>query len=251
ALGERGLDGHDVLRFFGSLLGRVAEELEGLDHVVDVPFAEPGEARRLVEVVVAIGKSKATLSCSRDLLGGVLLVLRDGGREEGGTTATVLLRSEGRELLDAGEVVNGLEVGLQWLGAELVEDLGVHAGSEVIAVLLLERAPGSIRSRDEVLVEEIVVIVGKFGETAPRGAVGGDGIVLVPTAAGVLEEVLAGIGGLVDGVDIEGDGFDGNPGRSRAEVYGSCRVEVDGRKFLSLTQRSGEPKQCGNEKRAH
>ena len=69
--------------------------------------------------------------------------------------------------------------------------------------------------------------------------------------AGVLEEVLARIGGLIDGVDIEGNGFRGDLGWGRAEVDGSSRLELDGRKLLRLTQRSGEPKQCGNEKRAH
>ena len=44
ALGERGLDGHDVGGFFGGLLGRVAEELEGLHHVVDVTVTKLLEA---------------------------------------------------------------------------------------------------------------------------------------------------------------------------------------------------------------
>src|SRR6185437_16550854 len=117
--GERGLDLHDAIGFLFGLVGRVAEELEGLDHVVDVALAKLLEARRFIEVVVAVGKGESALSCGSDLLGGVLLILRDGGGEEGATTAAILLRVEGCELLDAGELVDGFEVRLQGLSPSL------------------------------------------------------------------------------------------------------------------------------------
>src|SRR6185437_14970821 len=123
-----------------------AEELEGLDHVVDVALAKLLEARRFIEVVVAVGKGESALSCGSDLLGGVLLILRDGGGEEGATTAAILLRVEGCELLDAGELVDGFEVRLQRLVAELVDQVSVHAGGKVVTVLLLQGRLGSFGS---------------------------------------------------------------------------------------------------------
>src|ERR1035441_10214821 len=45
----------------------------------------------------------------------------------------------------------------------------------------------------------------EFVETPPARLVGRNGIGLQPVAASVLVEILAGIGGLIDGLDVETD----------------------------------------------
>src|SRR6185312_7321026 len=51
--------------------------------------------------------------------------------------------------------------------------------------------------------EEAIVVLSELSVHAPGSLVAGNGIVLHPSAAGVLVKVLTGIGGLVHGIYIE------------------------------------------------
>ena len=89
--------------------------------------------------------------------------------------------------------------GKEGLVAELVGEAGIHAGGEEVSVLALERGRGRVRGLFQVDIEEVAIALGELIEAAPAGLVAGDGVVLTPVAAGVLVEVGAGVGGLVDG----------------------------------------------------
>ena len=107
---------------FAACSGRIAEQDEGLAHVVHITVAQFGEARRGVQVVVAIRKREPALAGSRNLLGGILLVLRNADGEEGAAAATILFGVEGCEVLLVCECGNGIQLRLQRLYAQLVDE---------------------------------------------------------------------------------------------------------------------------------
>ena len=80
-LGQRGFDAHHGLRFGGSGLGLVAEELEHFLHVRQVGFAQFDRLGVVLSVVVAVGQAESALIGVGDDLIGVVGVL-DGFKTE-------------------------------------------------------------------------------------------------------------------------------------------------------------------------
>ena len=123
-----------------------------------------------------------------------------------------------------------------------LHQIGVHAGGKVVAVLLLKSAFGGAGCRVQLLPQQVAVALAQQRE-GPRPAhlIARNGVVLDPVAAGVLVEVRAGIGGLVDGGEIEA-----HDGRGRRGFAG-----VGLRRRGSLRQGgSGRQQQNGNEANA-
>ena len=102
------------------------------------------------------------------------------------------------------EVGDEAEAGDGGGDAGLVDGGGVHAGGEVVTDLLLDGVAvlgGGCVLEDA--PEELLVLVGELAVDAPGGLVGGDGVVLLPAAAGELVEVDAGVDGAVEVGEVE------------------------------------------------
>ena len=134
-----------------------------------------------------------------------------GGRVEGEQRVGadhVLVGSDVDEVglvLDGGDAV---EFGLERIESLGVGGLFVHAGAVVVADFLVDgaaiRAAGGGFLQNSSQRDEIAFV--EFGEADPLGLVGGDFRILEPVAAGVLVEVDARVGGLIDGLDAEAGG---------------------------------------------
>jgi len=106
---------------------------------------------------------------------------------------------ERRELVRVVERGDAIERGLERVEAIFLDEPGIHAGGVEVAVLFLQRTFGGIRRGVELLPEVVAVALAQQREGAgPADLVGGNGIVLDPVAAGVLVEVGAGVGVLID-----------------------------------------------------
>src|ERR1700737_3554193 len=81
----------------------------------------------------------------------------------------------------------------------------IHTGSVVIAVLLLEGAAFGVGVGGllQNLMEDLAVSLCQLVEATPAGLIRGDGVVLHPISAGELIEVDAGLGGSIQGGDVE------------------------------------------------
>ena len=112
----------------------------------------------------------------------------------------------GDELLCGCEGVDDAETGAAGVDAGFVDGGGIHAGGEVVADLLLDGGAVGGGCVLEDAPEEVLVVVGELAVDAPGGLVGGDGVVLLPAAAGVLVEVVAGVDGAVEAGEIERGG---------------------------------------------
>ncbi len=123
-----------------------------------------------------------------------------------------------------------LNAGSSGVKALLLHQIGVHAGGKVVAILLFKRALGACGRRVQFLPQQVAVALAEQRE-GPRPAhlVGGNGIVLDPVAAGVLVEIRAGIGGLVDGREIEALDGRGWRGFGGVGIGGGLRQGTAGR----------------------
>ena len=95
---------------------------------------------------------------------------------------------------------NALELGLELGKTGLVDGGSVHTAGVLVADLLFVGRAGSRDGRRlfENLAKMLAIELGKLGEAAVRGLVGGEGIAGKPTIATVAVEILAGIDGVVD-----------------------------------------------------
>ncbi len=129
----------------------------------------------------------------------------------------------GDERVAGVEVVDVRRAGIGGLDAGFVDGGGVHAGGEVVADLLLDGV--AVFSGGCVLQdapEELLVVVGELGVDAPGGLIGGDGVVLLPAAAGELVEVDAGVDGAVEVGDVERGGVGHRLQRLLGGGLGEC-----------------------------
>src|SRR5580704_12097034 len=93
---------------------------------------------------------------------------------------------------------------LNGLHAERVNRCGVHARSEVVANLLLNRsAILRFRVSFKDAPQKLLVLVAELRIDAPARLVGGDRVVLLPAAAGELIEVHTGVYRAVEAGDVE------------------------------------------------
>ncbi len=158
-------------------------------------------------VVVAIGQAQAARGGEGDDPRRVREVLiRAETEEEAAALGGQMHAAEvGGERRLRGEIPDLLEFRLQGCAARAIDGRGVHARAVVVADLRFgSGARGRRRARRlEQASEELVVLVGEFSVNAPSGLVRGNGIVLHPSAADVLIEVDARIGGPVHRRNIE------------------------------------------------
>ena len=82
SLGQRGLNGEDVVSFLGGLVGLVAGQREHFHEVLVILFADALEPLALGDVVLAIRKRQSGLAQAGNLLGRVLLVLLHAEAEQ-------------------------------------------------------------------------------------------------------------------------------------------------------------------------
>src|SRR6185437_12006420 len=218
ALRQGGLDAQDGGGFGGGLGGGVAEQGEHLGHVGLVLPAQGDGFGVGLEIVVAVGEAQSALVGFSDDLVGVLEVLV-GAEAEGDVGAIHLQAGDlGGELgggLDAGEQI---ELGLEGLGAGGIDRGLVHAGGVVVADLLGDGVflGGVGAGVLENLVKGFAVALDQLGEGAPLDLIVGDGMLRHPGAASVLVEVLAGIGGGINGREIGAGGLGRGRGRTTA-----------------------------------
>src|SRR5215475_10835441 len=101
--------------------------------------------------------------------------------------------------------VDAVEFSFDWLNALLVDRCLIHAGGVEVANLLRDRV-STLRESSlvENVVQERAVVFSEFSEASPARLVRRDGVVLAPSSAGVLVEVLTGIDGFVHRVKIVG-----------------------------------------------
>ena len=161
----------------------------------------------LIEVVVAVRQAEAALIERADLSGRVLLVLLGAEVEEEADCeylSSIVAQQRCQRLLVV-PCGDGLERRLNRLRAKLVGQIHIHAGGKVVAVLLLQRSLRSVGRSLQFLVEQVVVALGQLVEPSPSRLVRRNRVVLLPVAAGVLIEVGAGIGRLVDRRKVEAD----------------------------------------------
>jgi hypothetical protein len=198
--GEPGLDGHHGLRVLRGLLGRVAEELEHVRHVLDEVGAQLDRLLVGLRVVLLGRQAQAALPGEADDHRAVLEVGERAEAEEAGQTRAVELGDETLEPLHVRHLVDAREVGREGLGAQRLARGLVHAGGVEVADLLVDRAglgAGLLRRLFEYLVQRLAVVLREDVEAAPRGEGRGNLGRLQPAAVGVLVEVVAGRGRLV------------------------------------------------------
>ena len=140
-VGQRGLHDEDVLRVLLCLLGRAAGQGQHFGEVGDVLFADLDVLVAGAQVIVLLGQAQAALLDEGDLLGCVFQVLLLAVAEEDVDAFALQLADQGGKLDSASRaVVEGvdlIEQGPDGLEAGGVDGVGVHAGLEVVADLLL------------------------------------------------------------------------------------------------------------------
>ena len=204
---KRGFDLHDLGGFGLGRVRFVSEQLEHLRNVGDVLVADGNGPVVALGVIVAVGQAEAAGFGESDYILRILEVLvgtevkeqavgSQRGVQTGQQRGQILRRLHGRDLI---------EIRLQRLGAEPVDGGLVHTGAEVVADLLLVRvaAGGLFGKLVENSPKELLIVLIKLAVDAPARLVGGDGIVLHPSTAGVLVEIDARIGGFIHGGDVE------------------------------------------------
>ena len=111
----------------------------------------------------------------------------------------------GRQLVFALDGVDAVKFRLQRFQALGINGLLIHAGSVEVADLLflcgMLRLLGGIFLQD--LVQHGAIALVQFGEAPIAGLVGGNLSVRQPVAAGILIKILAGVGSLIHGIDVE------------------------------------------------
>jgi hypothetical protein len=240
--GEPGLEGEDVFRVDGGLVCGLAGEDEHLGDEVDVLVAELLVLVAGAGVVVALGKAEAALIEGSDLPGCVLEVLHLAEGEEDVDAHALEFAGEVGES-GLGGAIDLTEQGLDGSEAFLVDERGVEAGGVVVADLLLVggTAGRGLLVLGEDAAELLVVDVVEDVELVDAALVGGDGVVGGEAAAGELVEVLAGVGGGVDGGEIEGWSWEV---RRCGSGRGDGLLGVDPRGYAGGEKGSGTPA-CG------
>ena len=136
-----------------------------------------------------------------------------------------------RELRLVGELAYTLELRHERLQSAGVDSLFIHARRVVVADLAGDAVAagvglgGFLQNRAQLLLVALI----QFVEPPPASLVGGYRIGLQPVSAGELIEILAGVGGLIDGVDVETD--HGGVGRRRLSECGESEYAGEERDF--------------------
>ena len=122
--------------FLPGLVGRVADKLEHLLHVLDVTLANFLRLGIVLGVVVAIGQAEPVLRQPHDHGIGVVGILFGAAAEDRGVAGKMQPRQQRSQLGNLGDTLDLDQLGPDGLGAALLHHGLVHAGSVVVANLL-------------------------------------------------------------------------------------------------------------------
>ena len=152
------------------------------------------------EIVVAFRQAQAALVGHRDLLAGILEVLLFAKAHERVGGDQLEAGEQFGQLVFAFERGDAIELRLQRFQSLLVDGVHIHAGGIGVADLLLIRSAAGAASGGffQHGVQDVFGVIGNHGAGAVSGTIVRNRIQLGKIAAGVLEEIGAGIGGSVD-----------------------------------------------------
>ncbi|MNJ33251.1 hypothetical protein D3C77_279320 [compost metagenome] len=162
-----------------------------------------------VQIVVAVGHPQARLARRHGVTGRVLLIDGDAGAEEGPAGAPLGLAHVDGELLMGVGGADGVQIGGQRLGVQLIDARLVDEGAVGVGDLLLVRAGDQVGARGQAGDQLLHAVVRQFaqqGERAVGGAVRGDGQLVQRGPVGVAEEAVAGIDRGVAARQVEAPG---------------------------------------------
>ena len=195
-----------------------------MDYVL---FADLLHLGIVLDVVVAIRKAKAAGRGKGDHTLGVFEVLVGFEAEQGFRALQLLARHQRGQGPDRAQMRDGIEVRLKRESLGLLDGAFVHAGVEVVPNLLLDGAAslGLLGRLIEDAPQKQLVVVGELRVDVPVRLVRRDGVLLDPCAAGVVEEVRAGVDRAVHGSRIQARRV-GEPGKGRGSLRQQYRCKA-------------------------
>jgi len=194
---KRRLDTHDGYRIGLRRIRGFAQEAEHPGHMSQVARACRNGLDISLHVEIAIRESEATGCDTGNHFGGVARVLLNLHTEEKAAASHAQMQTaqQNGEIFALGQRVDAFQVGAQWLAASLLDGCLIHAGGEIIADLLrVRRTVGSrIRRLLQYTPQKMSIVLIQLFINAPARLIRWNGVVLLPTAAGVPIKILAGI----------------------------------------------------------
>ncbi len=214
-LGQPGLEGDDIV---GRAIGVApADQPEHLFRIIAI-----GGALRVeigIQIIIPVGQAESALLQIDRIDVRVLLIAVDEVAERAGVE-TILPHQRG-ERRPIGRVADRIDLGRDRLGPGRLDRRLVHEGGIEGADLALEVGRFGRRILGRILQQLVEIGLGAnrhFEAAAGRGLVGGDLGSRQIGAVGILEEVVAGLGGGVDRGQVEARGRIDR--RRRLERYG-------------------------------
>ena len=185
-----------------------------------------------VQIVVAVRQTQPALAHRGDIFVGAFGIDRDAGAEDRRSGAALRRTHIGRHALMGVGGADGGQIGLQRLGVQRLDPRLVHIAAIGVGHLGLVRAGRQVVTRDQFVDHGLDAVVRQFaqhGEGAVAGAVRRDLDLVEGQAAGVAEEVVAGVHRGVASRQVEAPGPVGRRGhalparRRRIGVLGQAR----------------------------
>ena len=234
---QRGFELEHGFGLGSSHIGGIAGELEHVGDVLDVPIAGLYRLWIGLQVVIAIGKRKAALVQGGNGFGGVLGVGLGAEQEQRRHADVLEAHQFGQQRGTIADRVDAVQLRSEGFNTFLSDGGRVHAGGVGIADLLLElAATGPFGGRALQDIEQhFFIAVADLGEAGEAGAVGRQGIVGNPVAAGVLVKIDARVDRLVHGSRIRAGGRSA-PIRGQGQ-HGNDQKRYKRRKFHSRSKR--------------
>src|SRR5262249_2348731 len=203
----------------------------------------------LRQVIIAVGKAQSALGNVRHLHSRAVQVGRRAEQEQSGDTQRVQVGDRFDQLIFAGDGSNAIQLRLDRSSAFSVAPSFIHARLVHVADFLHHGAALGIVGRClfQNGVQYLAIVFRQFVEPAPTRLIRRNGIVFAPVPASVLVEVLARVGGFVDGAQVEGFG-PGDRGLARGSSrrgggrarFGAHSIWCDGAGLCRRGERSKE-----------
>ena len=197
----------------------------------------------VLEVIIAVGQAQAALVGLGDHRAGVFEILPGAEFKERRNAVAVQVRNLFGKLRLVLQVADAVELRLERRQPFGVDGLLVHAGEVIIADLLRHGVAMGIGLGGlvENLAEDLAVALLQFGEAAPPGLVGRNGIGFDPSAAGVLVKVHARVRRFIQGLNVEGNGLGRGLGKKRAGAHGGKQNDFQQASWLLSIQFNSPP----------
>ena len=155
-------------------------------------------------IVIAVRKAQPALPHTHNHGIGVIGILLGAAVEEQGIAGKMQTSYQRRKIVNAFDRLHLVERRLHGFGAKLLHRRFVHTCGVVIADLLgdgVRGLGGGCLFENSPQIVEIILV--QLGINVPTDLVGGNGILLLPAAAGVLVEIHAWVQRSVHGRNIE------------------------------------------------